>query len=1071
MPSSRDLTVRIDADVSKLERGFKSAEQSAKVFERELKKIEKTAQDSAADVAHVGRMRERHEKQVAAEVERSAARQAQAMQGVGLAASVAGAAIAVGLGKAVSASMDFEKGLSGLRAATGAGADAMEALRTSALKVGEDTSFSAKQAVEAQTALAKAGVSTADILGGALAGAASLAAAGELEMGAAAEVAATAMTQFKLAGQDVPHIADLLAAGAGKAQGEVSDLAQALNQSGLVAAQTGLTIEETAGGLSAFAAAGLLGSDAGTSFKTMLQRLNPQSDEAATLMDELGLRAYDSQGAFVGLSEYAGQLQAALGGMTAEQRNATMNTLFGSDAVRAAAVLYEQGAVGVESWETAVADAGYASRTAATMTDNLAGDLERLGGSLESALIENGSAANGVLRALVQTADGAVGAFSDLPDPVQKVATGATALTGAVSLAAGAFLLGAPKVAAFKASLDDMGPRSQRFGRGILGAGAILGGPWGLALAGGVTALGLFARAKAEAKAEVDAFTEAITADSGAVGENARQTAVAALEKRGLLEAAETLGVSLKTVTDAALGDRAALDQLRSVARQYNDAALEMANSTNTSSGMLDENAAAAGIAAGEARSLVGDVEDLAGATQEGVAAARRNAEALGDQGEAATGAAGATDTAAGAQHELTKATDAAVTALQEQAEALRAQYDPVFAMQQAVRGHADAQAALKTAIKEHGSSSQEAADAQFALLEATVGLTAASGGLSAAMAAGTVSAEQAGAQLHQWVEQGLLTQEQADAAATSLGLLRDRATELTGTPANLNVNTSRIDPAKAQVDGLYASVRALDRANGTPTVNANTQPALDTVNRLLSYIGKSNGTITVSARALEPRGDGPGRAGGPVRRRVEQLMASTSSALRVTSTYRTPEQNRAAGGSPTSYHLDRSNPAVDVAGPTSALDALYSRARAMGGWRELLWRVPGHMDHLHAAAAGGLITGPGTGTSDSILGLSAGGVPTARVSNGEFVQREAAVDKYGLGFMHAVNSLSLNKAAAHEAMGSLGRASLPTYRAPSGRFASGGLVRPLPAGMSLSATSSSFDAATDVRALQEQWA
>jgi TP901 family phage tail tape measure protein len=130
-------------------------------------------------------------------------------------------------------------------------------------------------------ALAKAGVSTTDILGGGLTGALSLAAAGNQSVGDAAETAASAMTQFKLSGKDIPHIADLLAAGAGKAQGEVSDLAMALNQTGLVASQTGLSINETTAGLAAFASAGLIGSDAGTSFKTMLLRLTPTSGQGA----------------------------------------------------------------------------------------------------------------------------------------------------------------------------------------------------------------------------------------------------------------------------------------------------------------------------------------------------------------------------------------------------------------------------------------------------------------------------------------------------------------------------------------------------------------------------------------------------------------------------------------------------------------------------------------------------------------------------------------------------------------------------------------------------------------------
>ena len=234
-------------------------------------------------------------------------------------------------------------------------------------------------------------------------------------------------------------------------------------------------------------------------------------------------------------------VETALGGMSAEQRNATMNTLFGSDAVRAASVLYEQGAAGIEAWETKVADAGYASRVAAVQTDNLAGDVERLGGSLETALIGSGSAANGVLRALTQTADGALGVFSDMPGPVQGAATGVGALAGAASLASGAFLLGAPKVAAFKDALKDMGPRSQQLGGALLKTGGLLAGPWGLALGAGVVTLGLFAKAKADAKAEVDAFTAAIERDSGVVGDNTRAHAAQQLEAKGVLRTAQEL--------------------------------------------------------------------------------------------------------------------------------------------------------------------------------------------------------------------------------------------------------------------------------------------------------------------------------------------------------------------------------------------------------------------------------------------------------------------------------------------------------------------------------------------------
>ena len=77
-------------------------------------------------------------------------------------------------------------------------------------------------------------------------------------MADAAGIAATALKTFKLEGEDMAHVADLLAAGAGKAMGDVTDLSAALNQSALVANATGLSIEETTAGLAAFASQGLL---------------------------------------------------------------------------------------------------------------------------------------------------------------------------------------------------------------------------------------------------------------------------------------------------------------------------------------------------------------------------------------------------------------------------------------------------------------------------------------------------------------------------------------------------------------------------------------------------------------------------------------------------------------------------------------------------------------------------------------------------------------------------------------------------------------------------------------------
>ncbi|WIV42590.1 phage tail tape measure protein [Glutamicibacter nicotianae] len=407
--------------------------------------------------------------EAAAATEAAVAKQAEAYQTLAPAVTVAGGALTLAFGKMLHTYADFDKSMSEVQAATHETAGNMNLLREAAVGAGADTAFSASEAAGGIKELAKAGVDTQAIINGGLTGALSLAATDNIEVAKAAEIAASAMTQFKLSGEEVPHIADLLAAGAGKAQGGVEDLGMALNQSGLVANGVGLTIEETTGALTAFAAAGLTGSDSGTSFKTMLQSLTPNSKQAAELMDELGISAYDAQGQFVGMSEYAGILQGALKDMSDEQRQATLKTIFGSDAVRAASILYEEGADGIQKWEDAVNDAGYAAETAAAMQDNLAGDLEKLGGSFDTVFLQSGSAANDILRELVQTAEGFIDIIGNLPQPVLATGGIITGIAGGAALAGGALVTFIPKLRDTRDALRDLAPEGTRAGRALDG--------------------------------------------------------------------------------------------------------------------------------------------------------------------------------------------------------------------------------------------------------------------------------------------------------------------------------------------------------------------------------------------------------------------------------------------------------------------------------------------------------------------------------------------------------------------------------------------------------------------------
>jgi TP901 family phage tail tape measure protein len=448
--TDRSVSVKIKADVTDYISNTKKASKATEEFG----KSGKTASDQhKAAWDGVGTSATKAKKSTE-DLGKSVGATKQQTKDLGIGMAAAGAAMAAGIGLAVKAFADFDQAMSEVRAVSGATAGEMDQLTQAALDAGAATKFSAAEAAGAQAELAKAGISTADILGGALTGTLSLAAAGTLELATAAEVAANAMNIFNLQGEDVEHIADVLAAGANKSATDVNELGQALQQSGLVAAQAGLSLEETTGILAAFADNGLKGSDAGTSLKTALQRLVPSSAAAASAMKDIGFSAFDAQGNMKSISVVAEDLRTGLSGLTQEQQAATLSTIFGSDAVRAANVLYKLGGQGVREYTTAVNDQGAAADTAAIKMDNLAGDMENLRGSIETGLIKAGSGANDTLRSLTQAATNAVNAFGDLPDSVQSSVVGIAAVTSGVLLLGGALITTIPKIVATKAAMD-----------------------------------------------------------------------------------------------------------------------------------------------------------------------------------------------------------------------------------------------------------------------------------------------------------------------------------------------------------------------------------------------------------------------------------------------------------------------------------------------------------------------------------------------------------------------------------------------------------------------------------------
>lgn len=335
-------------------------------------------------------------------------------RGVDTAAKVSAGLAAYGLYKAVKAGVTFEKQMSSLGAIAEASAKDMRKLEAQALKLGESTAFTAKEVAIAQTELAKGGLKVKQIYGGGIQAALSLAAAGELELGAAAETTVNAMKLFGLRGKDATKIADMLATAANRTTADVTDFAMALKQGGGVAKLAGLNLNNTVTILEALAEAGVKNSDAGTSLKTSLVQLLKPSEKQAKLARLLNIEWVSSAGNIKNAAGLSKELIRATDEMTKAERAKTFATLAGTDGVRTLNALYDAGPAKLKKLEEANAKQGTAQEVAKKKMDNFQGSLEELQGAAETLGIK-------VYKVLKPSLEDATEGAADLVREISKV--------------------------------------------------------------------------------------------------------------------------------------------------------------------------------------------------------------------------------------------------------------------------------------------------------------------------------------------------------------------------------------------------------------------------------------------------------------------------------------------------------------------------------------------------------------------------------------------------------------------------------------------------------------------------
>ncbi|MCG3208618.1 MAG: hypothetical protein FOGNACKC_02229 [Anaerolineae bacterium] len=368
--------------------------------------------------------------------------------GAGLAAVAgAGAGLAAIIGRSVSVAADLEAQLDGVQAVTGATSAEMAGLKELITNLGVDPNLkvSALEAAAAVEMLGRNGMPVADIMNGAARSTVLLANATGGDFAQSADIATDVMALFKIRAEDMEQAVDGITSVVNNSKFDMNDYQLAIAQGGGAAAAFGVEFEDFNTAIAATSAAFASGSDAGTSFKVFLQRLVPQSKEAVEVMRELGLYTglsakeykkseeklakldqqianlnpnaddyaakltqmlqqhtlleqslkqgqnafYDENGNLKDMASIFGLLQQATAGLSEEQKNNALSTIFGADAMRIAARIAEVGESNFRNLQATMGQTS-AAEAAATRMDNLRGAMEILDGIVETLKIRIG---------------------------------------------------------------------------------------------------------------------------------------------------------------------------------------------------------------------------------------------------------------------------------------------------------------------------------------------------------------------------------------------------------------------------------------------------------------------------------------------------------------------------------------------------------------------------------------------------------------------------------------------------------------------------------------------------------
>nr|WP_051388324.1 phage tail tape measure protein [Priestia megaterium] len=395
------------------------------------------------------------------------------MRGMGMSIGIVSGSAFFGLTRslkgAYDATAEFEQGLSGVQAVSGATAEDMKLLDKQARDLGKSTRYSATQATEGMQKLALAGWNTQEIMAG-MPGMLDLAASGNLDLARAADITSDTMQAFGLEAKNAGHAADVFAHAQANANTNVEQMGEYMEYVAPVANSLGWNLEESAAAAMKLADAGLKGGKAGQAFSTSLARLAKPTSAMKKEMKKLNMEFFDAEGSMKPLPDVMKEIEKGTKGMTKEQKSATLTTLFGAQAYKNWSILLDAGSESLETTTKELKNAdGAAAEMAKTMQDNARGKVIEFQSAVEGLQISLTRHLMPAFTDIVEKGTDLIRGFTDMDESTQKTIAATAALSVAVL---GVTTVVAGLTAAVGAFLSFAGP----VGLAITAGTALLGG-------------------------------------------------------------------------------------------------------------------------------------------------------------------------------------------------------------------------------------------------------------------------------------------------------------------------------------------------------------------------------------------------------------------------------------------------------------------------------------------------------------------------------------------------------------------------------------------------------------------